>query len=487
MQHPSKKTIHKRKKGMVSVWLFLALAAAEAFVLLIPSIEQRYPVQPPLSPNAPQTQQLYTRLAEEVERISLNGFSLCMQNGELMLERESGNVSIDEEYAADLLEMAVSVTAQGAVADTASEVEAHLKDMGLDPAQRQMQVRYTDGTETTLEIGAKIPNTPYFYFRFSEANGIYMADSGMADTLGLTEKRLLPVTQPDWTAALVDGLSIANAAGESVFAFAGGTSGVLLSPVDYPIRSDTAQTLLTALSNFRLGTREAEATEESRIAYGLNDPLCVLNVHQQSGTMTTIDAQGALRMEETPEKSFRFVIGREEGDFFYTCEFDGNIYLVSRFLAETLVKADWRTLVSRTPANLGDALLTAIRVETETAVVDYRMTRKEKVLANNELEVDENGQMVYELNVQKNGQPCSQEELSELLDRLNSLTIAGDLPQEYAVSEKPRWRITLSAEGETRVLEGFRLDAFSDALAVNGTFLHYLHSDSIDSLMAGLV
>lgn len=487
MQHPAKKNIRKRNKALIASALCLALVLAAAFVLLLPAIEQRYPAKPPVSANEPTLQTLYTRSAEEVERIFLNGFVLCQKNGELMLEKENGPVSIDEAYAADLMELATLVAAQDTVAASVLEVEDHLAEMGLDPAQQQMRVHYTDGTETLLEIGAPIPNTPYFYFRFSETDGIYMADSGMTDTLGLTSKRLLPVIQPDLTASLVDGLSITNASGQSIYAFAGGTSGALLSPLVYPISDDTAQALLTALDSFRLGTKEADATAENCQMYGMNDPLCVLDIHQQSGTMATVGTDGALKMVEAPEKELRFVIGREEGEFFYTCEYDGSIYLISRFLAETLVKADWKTLLSRTPANMGDALIDSICIETEQGTLDYQITRKEKVLANNELELDENGIPVYETSVRKNGQACSQEELNELLDRLNSLTAAGTMPGEQSVLEEPRWRITLSAEGETRVLEGFKLDAFSDALAVNGTAVHYLHSDAIDSLMSGLV
>ena len=150
MQHPAKKNIRKRKKGFLIAALCLALVLAAAFVLLIPTIEQRYPAQPLVSSNEPVLQTLYSRLAEEVERIFLNGFVLCMQNGELMLESENGPLSIDEEYAEDLLELATGITSQDTVSASAEEVEDHLADMGLSPAQQQMRVRYTDGTETVL-------------------------------------------------------------------------------------------------------------------------------------------------------------------------------------------------------------------------------------------------------------------------------------------------------------------------------------------------
>jgi len=78
--------------------------------------------------------------------------------------------------------------------------------------------------------------------------------------------------------------------------------------------------------------------------------------------------------------------------------------------------------------------------------------------------------------------------LEELLDRLNSFTAEGDIPQGTVTEKEPRWRITLVTEtGSVRVLEGFRLDAFSDAVAVDGTMRHYVYDEAIDVLMAGLV
>lgn len=489
MQHPPKKRIRKRQRGLMAALVCLALVMAAAFVLLIPVIQKQLPaVQPLTQANESTLQTLYRRSAEEVESISLNGFVLRMQEGELKLEKSGTLLSIDEDYAADLLEMAAQVVAQNTVATSASEVKDQLADMGLSPALWQMRVRFLDGSETLLELGAAVPNTPYYYFCFSETEGIYMADSGMLETLGLTESRLLPVTQPSIMVSLVDFLSLTNSNGESKFAFQNGTSAILTAPVSYPLTNESAQTLLTALGNFRLGTKEAEATAQNRSFYGLEDPLCVISIHQHSGMTTAIGADGSIMLEELPEQELRFVIGREEGEFFYTCEYDGGIYLISRFLSETLVKADWRTLLSKTPANMGDVPLTSILLETAEGTVEYRVTRTEKVLANNELEVDENGNIVYTVQTVKNGQTCTEDELNELIDRLNSLTVAGSLPDDYVIpSGEPRWHIKLTTENEVRVLEGWRLDAFSDAFTVNGVACHYLHEDAIEGLMAGLV
>lgn len=52
----------------------------------------------------------------------------------------------------------------------------------------------------------------------------------------------------------------------------------------------------------------------------------------------------------------------------------------------------------------------------------------------------------------------------------------------------PRWRIVLTTVGgATREIAAYRLDAFSDALAVDGVAIHYVHEEAIDLILADLL
>ena len=163
------------------------------------------------------------------------------------------------------------------------------------------------------------------------------------------------------------------------------------------------------------------------------------------------------------------------------------MYLLSRFLLETLVNVNARELVTRMPAATGDALLSDIVFETPDQTIEVRITRTESVLANNELEMDAEGNIVYQTTTEINGREVPQEQLDELLKRLSNFTVEGDIPANAQAETAPRWRLTLVEEnGRTRVLEGYRLDVFSDAVAVNGVMRHYVYNGAIDVLMSGL-
>ena len=216
--------------------------------------------------------------------------------------------------------------------------------------------------------------------------------------------------------------------------------------------------------------------------------MCTFEISQRSGVINVITEEGSLGTEQVAAQNFRFVIGREEGDFFYTCAYQDNVYLISRFLAETLVQADWQKLISRTPAAMGDELITDIVFETAQSTVEIHIDRIENVLENNQLQLDAEGNLVYLTQVTLNGQAAPKEMLDVLLDSLNAFTVEGDLPKDAKPETEPRWRLTLvTEESQIRVLEGYRLDVFCDAVAVNGTMCHYVYDEAIDVLMAGLI
>lgn len=416
-------------------------------------------------------------------------YILAMQDGRLYLHKDGEMLDINDTYADELLEVFTHIVSEGTVTQDASEVEEHLSDMGLAPARAKAVIRYQDGTEAVLEVGAAVPNTTYAYYRWSGDPGIYMCDAGIKELFSITQNHLLPVQQPVIHAALVEELRLSNAAGESLYQFADATSGKLVEPYRYPLSAASVDLLLGALENFRLGTREAALNRENRASYGFDDPLCVLEVGQKEGFTNRIAEDGSLVSEQMEAQSYRFVIGRAEGDYFYTCEYEGDCYLISRFLVEALVRAEPAALITRNPADMGDAMIASITLKAPAGSWAVDVLRAERVLPNNELERDETGRIVYDTLVLVNGEEKPADLLAELNDRLYTLTVAGNVPDTFALDKdaKPRWSLTVeTTSAERRQIDAYRMDAFSDAIMVDGVMRHYVHADAIDVLSAGL-
>ena len=114
------------------------------------------------------------------------------------------------------------------------------------------------------------------------------------------------------------------------------------------------------------------------------------------------------------------------------------------------------------------------------------MTQSEQVLPNNELATDEYGNVLYTVDALCNGETMNQEALDALLERLDTLSVSGSVTADQAAPGPARWRIVLTQGDVTRTLEGVRLNAFADALWVDGQCFHYVHAETIDRITSGL-
>ena len=488
MQHPPK--VDFKEKSTVWVWVgaVSALVLAVALLVLIPIIQQRHPAEKQTIPVADQpVRTLEIADASQVQSITVyphgeESYTLVMQDGQLYADTPAGPVQLNQDYADELLKAVTEMTVQGVVADHQQEVQEGLEEMGLQPPVSRAVVRYADGSQQSIEIGNQVPGTSYSYYRWSGADGVYMCDEGIRDALNRSYKRMLPLTQPEIVGSLLTQLRL----DEMTVCFdvdeAGQLQATLTEPYIYPVSDEETQNLVTLLENFRLGTQEPQINEQNRGDYGFDDPLCIVEVQTREGTASSVDEDGQLTLEQVPAQTLRFVIGREEGDYYYTCEYNGGYYLISRFLAEGLVTATPGGLATRNPASLGDAFITDVSIETAGNSLQVQVSRTQRVLPNNQVETDTDGTVLYDTSILFNGETASQERLDELLDHLNQLTTTGDAPANWLPSaqEKPRWTIRLQTEGgRQRLLEAYRLDTFTDVLCVDGVSLHTLDDEAI--------
>ena len=298
--------------------------------------------------------------------------------------------------------------------------------------------------------------------------------------------------QPEISTALVDNVRLEKTDETVNVRFtvdsAGYASAALTEPDAYPMDAEKAQSLQSALSNFRLGTLEGTLTDENRARYGLETPLAVLTLHQQAGYASHTNEEGQIISEELAEREFVFTFGDWGSDYFYSCAYEGRVYQVSRLLTETLVQGSWENWYAARPADLGNAELRSIQILRGSGSLEWQKTKIERVLANNELETDTDGNVIYDETVTLNGQEVAAEQMETLADRLASLTVSGKIPEDYSTEGRsPRWQVVLTTEGGTvRTLAAYPLDTFSDALMVDGIIRYYVHIEALDSALGEL-
>lgn len=502
MQHPpkKKKTDSRKKKLFLWLGLVLALAVATALVLLLPAIRRTIPgktaSENQLPP--PREQQLLNQ-EEETSLVSVkvshqegDSYLLMYREGALFLVEDGEWLDINDAYSDELLQASTYLLVSDKVTDDVAEVEPYLADMGLNPPRAEVLVTLSGGREYTLQVGNGVPGTTYSYYRWSELPGVYMCDSGVSDAFLMTKNRLRPVEQPQFSSTLVDSVVLIRDGMTTEVLLtsdtAGNTVGSILRPYQYPMADEYVSALKTTLDNFRLGTLEGEATEENLAAYGFDAPLCVLEMHQKPGTRMITDETGALSTMEMPEQTLRFTFGRQEGEYFYTCLYEGKIYLVSRMFVETLIQGGAEEWVSQYPLRLNSAQLGSVVLTTRKGSMEIHAQYTERVLPNNELEVDEEGNLVYDITVTVNGEEWTVDGLDSLADRFYQTRAAGRMDADFAWQDmQPRWTLELTTVyGQTRTVSGYRADPFTDALVVDGVMLHYVHSEAIQMALGEL-
>lgn len=502
MQHPPKKKKTDSRKKKLFLWLgfALALAAAVALVLLLPAIRSTIPgktasenqLPPPREQQLLHEEEAAGLACVEISHLDGESYLLSYKEGALYLVEDGRWMDINDTYSDELIQASTYLLVSDKVTDDAAEVEPYLADMGLNPPLAEAKVTLTDGREYTLQVGNTVPGTTYSYYRWSELPGVYMCDSGIRDAFFMTKNRLLPVAQPEFSSTLVDSvILIRDGITTEVLLTsdtAGNTVGSLLQPWQYPMADEYVSALKTTLDNFRLGTLEGEATEENLTLYGFDDPICVLEMHQKPGTRMITDETGALSTLEMPEQTLRFTFGRPEGDYFYTCLYEGNIYLVSRLFVETLIQGGGEEWLSQYPLRLNSAQLGSVILTTQKGSMEIHAQYTERVLPNNELEVDEEGNLVYDIAVTVNGEEWTVDGLDGLADRFYQTKAAGRMSADFAWQDmQPRWTLELTTVyGQTRTVSGYRVDPFTDALVVDGVMLQYVHSEAIQMALGEL-
>ncbi|MDD3336045.1 MAG: hypothetical protein PHI98_11085, partial [Eubacteriales bacterium] len=149
MQHPSKKNPPKpHRRKLVLILSVTVLAAAVAFVLLLPAIKARFPsvsYAPEYEPTAKalQNNDPSTLASLTVEPLNGQGYTLMYQAGALYLERNGELIDLNDSVSDQILDAATNILITDTVAEDEAEVQEHIGDMGLQPAQIVVKASYS--------------------------------------------------------------------------------------------------------------------------------------------------------------------------------------------------------------------------------------------------------------------------------------------------------------------------------------------------------
>ena len=105
----------------------------------------------------------------------------------------------------------------------------------------------------------------------------------------------------------------------------------------------------------------------------------------------------------------------------------------------------------------------------------YQLSREPRVAEDNSLVTDENGEIIYDMAVSKNGQPASYAAFEAAYLRMETVRVSGILPDGWQQTEAAHTTFTLrTLAGSEHTIALTPFDALHDAVIVDGCALFYL-------------
>ena len=468
---------------LVIALLALALAAGAYFLAEQPAEEEH------AESHGYEAALIIEKSAEEVAEVSADlelgeGWTLCQSGGAVSMLGDP-DFAVDASWASYILNAAAVVEAPATLTEDEAEYAASLADFGLDSPRAIVRIRYEGGEEVTLRIGDAVSAEAgsWLYMTVDGRAPLYAIDKGTADIFTTDRALLREIVQPTLHAQRFDRVTLESGGFCVEWALEGAIGNRdaaerwrLTQPMAYPADASALESLREHIASLRLGAWVAEATAENLTRCGFDAPRLTLTVHQAAGDMGAANATGEYEVTAWPESTFTLVVGGAQTEDVDYVLYEGDIYITSHYALATLMELDWRETLSRFPVLTAAGNLRRLTIEKNGAMAeDFVITRTEQVAQNNELVTDDDGHVVYDRTVTRNGAAYAWEAFEGAYRRLVTVMVSGTLPEGWVLSTAPHTVYTFEdVDGTLHTVALADFDALHDAVAVDGQAVFYL-------------
>lgn len=422
------------------------------------------------------------RRGEEPFTLSIDQLSGCLR-----LEGESGFL-LSAGKSLELQQAASILTAEQVVSDDPAEYADHLDDYGLAAAHDVIVIRFADGTEQTLHIGSRAPHSSAWYYLMIDGDPRLLAlSTGMVEALLVNRESLREITQPTLHRVRIDQLSLENGDGSlrAQWTLEGGIEAVdaserwlITAPYAYPADASAMQNLLSNAANLRLGAFVAPATPENLTLYGFDAPRLTIRIHMAAGAIATTGLDGAVSVTDWPEDTVCFVIGGERSDMVDYVRYKDDIYVASHFTMGVFMDLDPDNTMTRYPVLTALGNLASLCIDQNGQRTEYVLSRSERVAPNNDLVYDEEGNLVWDVTVCRNGETFDYAAFEAAYARLTSIAVTGVIPDGDTAEGAPHTVYTftdVNGQVHTVALSGYGV--MHDAVSVDGHQAFYIEKN----------
>jgi len=476
----------RKRKQVDRRWLILAGALAALLILATALLLWRRPAPLLIDRHEEERVPLITREAQDLLRVEVTNsqggrFSLARKEDGLVVEGQPD--FIVDTLQGELIVQDLTLLYANEIAGEMVPGATSVPELGLDDSAPRAQAFYADGSSLTLVFGhdahTEIPSS---YLMVLGDRLVYLVSPETRDHFDRALETLHQVPAINFNPSLLDTLQVKGRAPFTLSQLEG--LWELSAPYTYPADSTAVRQLLDSISKMRFALYAGEASEENLQRYGLGVPDRTITFMLSDSLLTGFDRQGAQTTSRAiPAQQLRIALGEGIGNIGLYCLYEGKIYQASNASMGFLRDSTLERLRSPTPVNIPIARLHALEVLDGTATRVYRVELVEQVLPNNQLALDEQGQVLHVPVITLNGQQTDQDAFMRQYLTLMALGRSGRLPEGFTPqSGTPSRMYRFDTAQGRRELALFHYDALHYAMRVNGVFADYVLRESADSI-----
>lgn len=406
------------------------------------------------------------------------------ESGLFVLQGEDG-FTLTADATAELREAAHAIVCEEVLSDDPADYADHLADFGLETPRYTAAISFADGRTVTLHVGDRTANSDSWYYAIAEGDDhLYALGKGVVDELFVSRESLWDVVQPTLHKARIDRITLLQGDGavQAEWTLMGRITDSdaldrwqVTKPFVYPADATAMSSLLSNAANLRLGAYVGPATAENLTRCGFDTPRMTIQLHMAAGTTGVTGASGMYTTTDWPESTCTFVIGGQRSDMVDYILHEDVIYVSSHFTFAVFTDLDPRSTMNRYPVLTALGNLATLTVTEQGASTTYALSRTERVAPNNELLTDEDGSVLYDVTVTRDGEPFDYAAFEAAYARLITISTAGVLPQGAIVEPEPHTVYTFTdVDGTVHTVALHGYGVLHDAVAVDGHQAFYM-------------
>lgn len=407
--------------------------------------------------------------------------------GVMTLLGEDG-FTLSEATSLELMEAACNIPCEAILSEDPAEYADHLAEYGLVEPEFTAVITYADGVSVTLYVGDEAAHDPSWRYMYIEGDDrLFAFGKGMVETLFISRDSLWDVVQPTIHKARIDQITLRGSDGSicQQWTQSGDITDddaldrwQLTVPFTYPADAEAMSSLLSSITNLRLGAYVGPATEERLTECGFDAPRMTIELHMAAGTIGNVNAEGVVVTEDWPESTTTLIIGGKKNDMIDYVRYEDAIYISSHFTMGVLLDIDERSTMSRYPLLTALGNLSSLTIEQNGTTTRYEIIRTEQVAENNDLVYDEDGNIVYDVTCTRNGETYPYSAFEAAYNQLMMVTVSGVLPENEPVTADPHTIYTFTdVDGTVHTVALATFDVLHDAVSVDGHQAFYLIKD----------